>query len=235
MLGVKRIQTELGKLGYPLSCSTVRTILARHDVPPAPDRGRRSSTWHSCLRHHAPEMLACDVLTVETALLRTVYGLFVIELGSRRVHLAGCTWHPTSGWVAQQARNLSWHIQEGTLPVRYLIHDRDTTFSARFDQVFVSEGVEIVRTPYRAPNATAVAEHWMRTRRTECLDHVLILSERHLQRVVTEYLTYYNERRPHQGLAGQCPIPLVPGPRGGPIKRRDVLGGLIHDYEPLVA
>jgi transposase InsO family protein len=233
--GYKRIDDELGKLGYTLSRSTVRAILARNHVPPAPERRRRGSTWRPFLRHHAHEMLACDFLTVETALLRTVYVLFFIELGSRRVYLAGCTRHPTSAWVAQQARNQSWRLQEGTQRVCFLIHDRDTKFSDSFDRVFVSEGVEIVRTPYRAPNANAIAERWIRTVRTECLDQLLILSERHLQRVLGEYLSYYNERRPHQGLAGQCPLPLTRGPGGGPIKRRDVLGGLIHDYEPIAA
>jgi transposase InsO family protein len=222
-------------MGYTLSRSTVRAVLARHQVPAAPERRRQSSTWRPFLRHHAHQMLACDFLTIETALLRTVSVLFFIELGSRRVHLAGCTRHPTSAWVAQQARNQSWRLQEGTQRVCFLIHDRDTKFSDSFDRVFVSEGVEIVRTPYRAPNANAIAERWIRTVRTECLDQLLILSERHLQRVLGEYLSYYNERRPHQGLAGQCPLPLTRGPGGGPIKRRDVLGGLIHDYEPIAA
>ena len=233
--GYKRIHDELGKLGYPLSRSTVRAILARHQVPPAPERRRQGSTWRPFLRHHAHEMVACDFLTVETALLRTVYVLFFIELGSRRVHLAGCTRHPTSAWVAQQARNLSWHLQEGTVPARFLIHDRDTKFGACFDQVFVSEGVEIVRTPYRAPNANAIAERWIRTVRNECLDHLLLLHERHLGRVLQDYLTYYNERRPHQGLEGRCPVPLAPGPSVGPIKQRDILGVLIHDYERIAA
>lgn len=231
--GYKRIRDELGKLGYRLSRSTVRTTLARHRVPPAPERVRRGSTWRPFLRHHAHEMLACDFLTVETALLRTVYVLFFIELGSRRVHLAGCTRHPTSAWVAQQARSLSWHIQDGTLSVRFLLHDRDTKFGARFERVFVGEGAEIVRTPYRAPNA--IAERWIRTLRTACLDHLPILSGRHLERVLGNYIPHYNERRPHQGLAGRCPVPLAPEPRRGPIQRRDVLDGLIHDYERIAA
>ncbi len=95
--------------------------------------------------------------------------------------------------------------------------------------------MEIVRTPYRAPNANAIAERWIRTARSECLDHLLILSERHLKRTLGQYLTYYNERRPHQGLEGHCPIHLTRGPGSGPIKRRDILGGLIHDYESIAA
>jgi transposase InsO family protein len=233
--GSKRLHDELGKLGYTLSRSTVRAILARHHVPSAPDRARRGSTSRPFLRHHAHQMLACDFLTIETALLRTVSVLFFIELGSRRVHLAGCTRHPTSAWVAQQARNLSWHLPEGTRPVRFLIRDRDTTFGDSVDRVFISEGIEIVRTPYRAPNANAIAERWIRTARSECLDHLLILSERHLERALGEYIPYYNRRRPHQGWEGQCPVPLAPGPRGGLIQRHDMLGGLIHDYEPIAA
>ncbi len=159
--------------------------------------------------------------------LRVVF----IELGSRRVHLAGCTTNPTSAWVSQQARHLSWQIQEGTLPVRFLIHDRDTKFPAAFDTVFTAEEVTIIRTPVRAPNANAFAERWIRSVREECLDKLLILGERHLHRVLMVYVDYYNQARPHQGLDQQCPVPLVPSTaRDGPVERRDVLGGLLHDY-----
>jgi putative transposase len=160
-----------------------------------------------------------------------MYVLFFIELGTRRVHLAGCTAHPTSAWVTQQARNLCWTLQDESRTFRFVIHDRDTTFCRAFDTVFKAEGLEIVRTPYRAPRATAIAERWIRTVRTECLDHLLILSERHLERVLRTYVAYYNERRPHQGLDQQCPIPLAPPSEAGAIVQRAVLGGLIHDYE----
>lgn len=229
--GYKRIHGELCKLGYAISASSVRAILARHHIPPAPERAHRSSTWRTFLAHHAHEMLACDFFTIETVCLRTVYVLFFIELGSRRVHLAGCTAHPTAAWVTQQARNLVWSVQDGTVPVRFLLHDRDTKFSAAFDRVFTAEDVEIVRTPYRAPNANAIAERWIRSARVECLDHLLLLGERHARRVLREYVAYYNERRPHQGLGQRCPVPATPRTGSGPIRRRDVLAGLIHDYE----
>lgn len=106
-------------------------------------------------------MLACDFFTVETIFLLSVYVLFFIEVSSRRVHFVGCTIHPTTAWVVQQARHRTWHIHDGTRPVRFVIHDRDTKFTPAFDRVFTSEGVEIVRTPYRAPNANAVAERWV--------------------------------------------------------------------------
>jgi transposase InsO family protein len=131
-------------------------------------------------------MLACDFFTVETLHLQTLYVLFLIELGSRRVHLAGCTTHPDNAWVTQQARQLVWQLDEASTPMRFLIHDRDSKFATNFDQVFVSEGIEIVRTPFRTPRANAVAERWVRSVRQECLDHLLILNQRYLIRVLTE-------------------------------------------------
>ncbi len=133
--------------------------------------------------------------------------------------------------MTQQARQLSWKIQDGTLPVRFLIHDRDTKFAADFDTVFTSEDVTIIRTPVRAPNANAVAERWIRSAREECLDKLLLLNEHHLQRVLTTYVDYYNGARPHQGIDQRCPIPFVPSAaRDSPIERRDILGGVLHDY-----
>ena len=151
--GYGRLQGELGNLGHPLGRSTVRDVLRRHRVPPAPTRQRQPSTWRAFLRRHQDQHIACDFFTVETLFLQRVFVLFFIELGTRRVHLAGCTTHPTAAWVTQQARHLSWQLQDGTLPIRYLIHDRDSKFPTAFDSVFRSEGVEIVRTPYRAPTA----------------------------------------------------------------------------------
>ena len=112
-------------------------------------------------------MLACDFFTVETLFLKTVYTLFCIEIGSRRVHLAGCTAQPTAAWVTQQARNLCWTLQESGTSPGFLIHDRDAKFPPTFDAVFATEGVEVVRTPYRAPNANAFAERWVRSARAE--------------------------------------------------------------------
>jgi putative transposase len=167
---------------------------------------------------------------VETLFLQTVYILFFIELGTRRVHVAGCTAHPTAAWVTQQARQLSWQHQDGVLPMRYLLHDRDSKFAPAFDTVFASEGVEVIRTPYRAPNANAVAERWIRSAREECLDHLLIVGEGHLRRVLTAYADYYNHARPHQGRDQRPPLERAPRSPQGPVRRRDVLGGLLHDY-----
>jgi transposase InsO family protein len=228
--GYGRIHGELVKLGYTVSRSAVRDVLRRRGVPPAPERQRRRTTWRAFLSHHAGELLACDFFTVDTLFLHTIYVLFFIELGTRRVHLAGCTAHPTSAWVAQQARQLSWQIQDGTLPARFLIHDRDSKFVSAFDTVFTSEGVEIIRTPFRAPNANAIAERWVRSVRAECLDHLLVLGEAHLRRVLTAYADYYNYARPHQGLDQRIPVGPAAPPGSGAVRRRELLGGLLRDY-----
>jgi len=198
--GYSKIHEELLKLGYRIGRSTVRDVLKRHTMPPAPERRRSGSTWRSFLGHHTDHILACDFFTVETVWLKTIYVLFFIELGSRRVHFAGCTANPTAIWVTQQARQFAWTMQDEGLGGRFLIHDRDTKFPAPFDTVFIAEGITIIRTPYQAPNANAVAERWIRSVREECLDKILILNTQHLQRVLIEYVTYFNHARPHQGL-----------------------------------
>ncbi len=175
-------------------------------------------------------MLACDFFTVETISLRRFYLLFFIELESRRVHLAGCTTNPTGAWVTQQARNLSFTgIFER---IRFLIHDRDRKFSGAFDEIFRSEGITVIETPIRAPQANAYAERFVRTVRTERLDWLLILGCRHLERVLRIYTAHYTSERPHRGRALRPPDPAgTVGPSAvGKIGRRDQLGGLIHEY-----
>ena len=228
--GYKRIQGELHKLGYRVGRSTIRDLLKREGVPPAPQRARRGITWRTFCRHYQRQVLACDFFVVETALLRTIFVLFFLEVRTRKVYLAGCTWHPNATWVTQQARQVAWDIQDGTLPVQILLRDRDSKFPPSFDAVLRSEGLQIVPTPPRCPWANGYAERWIGSVRAECLDHLLILNERHLQRVLAEYIAFYNERRPHQGLDQQCPIPLPRGPSDRPIRCRDVLGGIVHDY-----
>jgi putative transposase len=234
--GYSKIYGELTKLGYQIGRSTVRDILKRQHVPPVPERGRQGSTWQGFLGHYREQFLACDFFTVETAWLKTLYVFFFIELGTRRVHFAGCTAHPTGEWVTQQARQLAWTLQDRRaeqderLPMRFLIHDRDAKFTSSFNAVFASEGIEIIRTPYRAPRANAFAERWIRSAREECLDRLLILGEAHLRRVVRDYVDYYNRARPHQGIEQRCPIPIEPSRKEGLVKCRNVLGGVIHDY-----
>jgi hypothetical protein len=226
-MGYDQIQGELLKLGYDLDRITVRNVMRRHHRPPAPRRGQ--SSWRTFLKHYRQKMLACDFFTLETIALQTLYGLFFIELGTRRVHLAGCTAIPDNAWVTQQARQLVWNLRHESPPMCFLIHDHDTKFSAAFDHVFLAEDISIVLTPCQAPKANAIAERWVRSVREECLDHLLILNQRHLRHVLTEYVTDYNTARPHQGLDQQSPIPTQPA-QSGVIRCRDVLGGILHDY-----
>lgn len=167
---------------------------------------------------------------MESVLLRRYYVLFFIEHGRRRVHLAGCTGNPDGSWLTQQARNLGLFFAEQQ--IRFLIRDRDSKYTGPFDEVFRSERIRILRTPIRAPKANAVAERFVRTLRSECLDWLLILNRRHLERVLRVYVEHYNAARPHRALAF-CP-PNRPGAHAGAavgeIRRRDRLGGLLHEY-----
>jgi putative transposase len=183
------------------------------------------------------QRLAVDFFTVDTVLLKRLYVLFAIEIATRRVHVLGVTPHPVGEWVAQQARNLVMGIGEDVAGFRFLIRDRDAKFTAAFDAVFAAEGIQVLRTPMRAPRANADAERWVGTVRREVLDRMLIVGRRHLVSVLGEYADHYNTHRnthrPHRAL-GQAP-PLVPGEPavlvpGGGVVRRDRLGGLIHEY-----
>jgi putative transposase len=231
--GYSRIAGELLKLGLRVSSSTVRRLLIANGLEPAPRRAGPS--WRDFLRQQAASMLACDFFTVETLSLRRFYVLFFIELDSRRVHLAGCTTNPTGDWVTQQARNLSF---TGLLErIRFLIHDRDSKFTAAFDEIFRSEGITVIRTPIRAPQANAYAERFVRTVRAECLDWLLIIGRRHLEHVLRIYTQHYNRERPHRALALLSPESAIAAwqPPGGAVKRRDQLGGLIHEYHRAAA
>jgi len=230
--GCVRIRGELAKLGIRVSASAIRTLLRRHGLGPAPRGG--GPTWAEFLRSQARGILATDFFTVESIWLRTLYVSFVIELRTRRVHLAGVTAHPDSGWVTQTARNLSWDLP-GRGRFRYLIRDRDSKYTRRFDAVFAADGIEAILTPVRAPRANAFAERWVRTVRRECLDWTLVLGRRHLERALREYVDHYNAKRPHRGIELRAPEslpnPPAPVPNIRRVRRRDVLDGLIHEYE----
>ena len=227
--GYQRIAGELSKLGVAVSPSTVRRLLARAGLGPAPRRSGPS--WREFLRAQAASVVACDFFIVETALLRRYYVLFFIELQTRRVHLAGVTTNPDGRWVTQQARNLS--LSGALDDVRFLIRDRDTKFVAGFDEVFRTDGVKVIQTPFRSPQANAHAERFVRTARTECLDWLLILGPRQLDRVLRVYVDHYNTERPHRALGRHPPLatqPPTPPPPQAAIERRDRLGGLLHEY-----
>src|SRR5215216_4556431 len=181
-------------------------------------------------------MLAVDFFTIETISLQRLYVLFFIEMGCRRVHLAGCTANPTGTWVTQQARRFTWTLQEEASRFRFLIRDRDSKFTRSFDALFASEGIKVVKTPVRAPKANATAERFVRTARGECLDWLLIVNRRHLERVLRVFVDHYNVHRPHRSLDLTPPVTIgrdewiVPCSPSAEVKRRDRLGGLIHEY-----
>jgi putative transposase len=179
--------------------------------------------------------LECDFLTVDTLFLKRFYVLFFIELATRRVHLAGITTNPDGRWVTQQARNLLIELDDKGIRPRFLVRDRDSKYTRDFDEVFRSEDIRVIKAPVRAPKARAHAERWIGSARRECLDRLLILGRRHLQHVLIAYVQHFNEHRPHRAL-GQRPPLSDEQPRANVIdlhrlRRRDLLGGLIHEYQ----
>jgi putative transposase len=231
--GYRRIHGELVGLGIGLAPTSVWNILHRHGIDPAPRRA--SVSWRQFLRQQAAGIVECDFFTVETLWLRRFYVLFFIELSRRRVHLAGITATPHGAWVEQQARNLLMAVAEQGHSYRIVIRDRDRKFTAAFDEVFRSEGLKVIKAPIAAPRAKAHAERWVGSVRRECLDRILIVSRRQLETVLREYLAYYNTHRPHRSLEQQPPLlkarPVPPTDHEWRIRRRDRLGGLLHEYE----
>jgi putative transposase len=227
--GYGKIQGELLKLGYRLSQGTIAQILARRGIPPR-DAREQSAGWRHLMRHYKQQLLACDFFTVETLFVKTLYVLFFIELGTRRVHFAGCTTNPNEVWVNQQVRELVWRLNERKPTIRFLLRDRDSKFTTDFDSIFASEGIQVIQTPYRSPNANAYAERWVHSAREECLSKLLIVNETHLRSVMREYVTYHNTARPHQGIAQLAPLPSPLVNPTGKVHRRDILGGIIGYY-----
>ena len=228
--GYRRIQGELAGLGYPIAASTVWSILKRACIDPAPRRD--GPTWRQFLVAQAQGILATDLFCVDTLLGQRLYVLFFLEHATRRVHLLGVTANPSGAWVAQQARNLLMGLGERVAAFQFLIRDRDAKFTDVFDAVFTSEGIRILRTPVRAPRANAIAERWIGTVRRELLDRILILNRRHLEDVLAEYTTHFNQHRPHRALQHAAPLRPLP-PSSQPdrcLRRHDRLGGLIHEY-----
>jgi putative transposase len=228
--GYRRIHGELAGLGHRVAPSTVWLILKRAGLDPAPRRS--GPTWRQFLTAQATTLVACDFFTIDTVFLRRLYVLFFIELGSRRVYLAGVTAHPAGSWVTQQARNFLMDLDDRVERLRFLIRDRDSKFVDSFDTVFTSEQIKIIRTPIRAPRANALAERWIGTVRRECTDRILILGRRHLIAVLTTYLTHYNTHRPHRTLGQRPPdTPAAPHtPSRSQVQRTRLLGGLINEY-----
>ena len=209
---------------------------------PTSARSRTSSTARADLDRilgtQAQSILATDFFMVDTVSLKQLYVLFVIELSTRQVDILGVTDHPNSAFVTQVARNLVGDLADRGRSVKFLIRDRDTKFTASFDEVFRSEGIRVIKTPVRSPRANAYAERWVRTVRTECLDWLLVLGQCHLERVLRRYVRHYDQQRPHRGIDLRVPVSesrVIAAPPSLHVDRHDVLGGLIHEYHSVAA
>ena len=200
--GDRRVKGELLKLGIKVSASAIRMLLRKHRVPPAPRR--TGPTWREFIRAHAAAIIATDFFTIESMFLRTIYVIVFIELGSRRLLWADCTTNPDSAWVTQQARNVAYELQDLSVPVRFAIHDRDSKFTSGFDAVLESEGVEVIRTPYRAPRANSHCERSIGRARREFFDFMIVIGERHLRLLLGLWLDHYKPRSTPHGARSRC-------------------------------
>jgi putative transposase len=231
--GYMRIQGELLKLGHRVSASTIRRILKALKVPPAPKR-RTDATWRQFLHTQAATMLATDFFHVDCAVtLQRLYCLFIMEVGTRCVHILGVTANPDGPWTVRQIRNLLIDLGNRAADFRFLVRDRAGQFTASFDAVLADAGIEAVKIPPRSPRANAFAERFVLTARAEVTDRMLIFGQRHLQSILAQYVTHYNGRRPHRSRQLHPPRPDHPVADLATerIKRRPVLGGLINEYE----
>jgi putative transposase len=238
--GYRRIQGELLKLDIKLSKGCIADILRRNNLPPSPER--KGLTWREFLSRHADAMLCTDLFTKEIWTfcgLKTAYVLFVMHMETRRVVLAEATFCPHSRWMGQMARNALMECDDLGITPRSVLHDRDALFVHDFDRTLSASGVNVVKTPFRAPNANAHAERWVLAVKQECLDHLILFGLENLRRVVSAYRGFYNKSRPHQGIGQKIPgntdhesdsarIDAPPSPSD--IVCTPLLGGLLKSY-----
>ncbi|WP_370076909.1 integrase core domain-containing protein [Streptacidiphilus sp. MAP12-16] len=234
--GYRRIHGELAALGVRTAASTVWEILREHGIDPAPQRDR--TTWAAFLCSQADALLACDFLETRTLTGTRLYVFAVIEHASRRIRILGATTAPTADWTSQLARNLVMDLQDAGSRASFMIRDRDSTFTAAFDVVLVDAGVRIVLSGIRTPRMNAIMERWVGTCKRELLDRTLIWNQAHLLYALREFEYFYNGHRPHRTLRSAAPLRLLPEPIVEAtrldhlsIRRKDRLGGVLHEYQ----
>jgi len=238
--GYGRIVGALSNVGHKASAQTVANILKKHGIEPVPAKNR-GMKWSEFIKSHLSVMAATDFFTAEVMTLRglvTYYVLFFIEIGSRRVHLAGITPNPDEAWMMQVARNVTMEDYGFLKGNRYLLHDRDSKYSSAFRATIRSGGVKSVRLPARSPNLNAFAERWVKTVKDECVSKLMLVGEGSLRRAVEEFLKHYHEERNHQGKANALLQPKAEdqvGAREGRVCRRERLGGLLKFYHRAAA
>jgi transposase InsO family protein len=230
--GYRRIHGELAGLGIIVAPSTVWQILNSAGVDPAPRRA--GPGWAEFLRSQAQGILALDFFTADLLNGAKVYVLAVIEHGTRRVRVLGATGHPVQPWVVQQARNLLMDLEDVATSVKFVLHDRDASFTAACDAVFQVAGIRVIRSAVQAPRMNSIMERWVASCRREMLDRTLVWNQRHLTILLREYEDFYNTRRPHRSLNQAAPSRSLPEPVTDldqfRIQRRDRAGGVIHEY-----
>jgi putative transposase len=228
--GYRRIHGELARLGHKLAASTVWKILRAAGIDPT--RDRTGPSWSEFIHSQSKTILATDFACVDTAFLRRFHVLFVIEVATRRVQLAGITANPTGSWTTQAARNLTMQLGEHH-PFKFLIRDGAGQLTRSFDAALAGSGINAIRTPPRSPQANAYAERWVRTLRHELLDRTIIWNAPQLRSLLEEYVEHYNSHRPHRGLHQQAPNDtedVTPIGTGQPIQRHPTCAGLINEY-----
>jgi putative transposase len=234
--GYRRIHGELLVLGVKIAASTVWEILREAGIDPAPERA--ASTWAAFLRSQAEAILAVDFFEAVTLTGARLYVLAVIEHASRRIRILGATAHPTAVWVTQAVRNLAMDLEDAGCTARYLIRDRDGKFPALFDAILADATIKVVLSGVRMPRMNSIMERWIQSCRHELLDRTLIWNQAHLLRALHEYERHHNAHRPHRGISNARPLHPLPEPITDPdtimhlnIRRRDRLGGVLHEYE----
>ena len=234
--GYRRVHGELLVLGVKVAASTVWEILHEAGIDPAPERS--STTWADFLRSQAEALLACDFFETVTLSGARLHVFAVIEHASRRIRILGATAHPTASWVTQAARNLVMDLEDAGCRARFLIRDRDGKFPGLFDAILADAGIDVVLSGVRMPRMNSIMERWVQTCQRELLDRTLIWNQSHLLHALREFEQFYNGHRPHQGIANARPLQPLPVPLVTPdqiasldIRRRDRLGGVLHEYQ----